>query len=157
MFFLATDEDLLRQVAAVHHLKNAARRNLRAVGAIWFVSCVDLIDVRYFSTNLFVGYLWLFGSSDIASFFSFFCHNQFEQITVNPRFDGDEDYKTRDKFAAFPQIKASSANKTTSKSCWQNCSCRNVVTKLSLTILSQLHIRMGLQTMAEPHLHVFSG
>ena len=34
MFFFATDENLLRQVAAVHHLKNSARRNLRAVGAI---------------------------------------------------------------------------------------------------------------------------
>ena len=28
------DEDLLRQVAAVHHLKNCARKNLRVVSAI---------------------------------------------------------------------------------------------------------------------------
>ena len=89
-----------------------------------------------FNTNLFVGYPWLFGSSDRASFFSFFAIIG----TVNPRFDGDEDNKRRDKFAAFLQIKASSSNETTFKSCYQNHSCRNVVTELSLTILSQLHI-----------------
>ena len=33
MFFLATDEDLLRQVAAVHHLK-IVQEGFRAVGAI---------------------------------------------------------------------------------------------------------------------------
>ena len=64
---------------------------------------------------------------------------------------------SRDQFAAFPQIKASSANKTTSKIYRQNYSCRNVATKLSLTILSQLHIKVGLQNMAQSHLHVFSG
>ena len=56
-------------------------------------------------------------TNDLSAKSLFQYRNGLVWVTTRPRFDGDEDYKTRDKFAAFLQMKASSANETTFKSC----------------------------------------